>query len=111
MEEEERSGYQRGCGARIFFFFNTKTSFLKGLSGIGRGEGEAGAGGGGSLRRQVVVEQRLWGCIWPEGTKTLPRAQRGQTQRDVLRSRGLPSNQLLVKGENFSGRWAGNLEA
>ena len=58
MEEEERSGYQRGCGARIFFFFNTKTSFLKGLSGIGRGEGEAGAGGGGSLRRQVVVAFR-----------------------------------------------------
>lgn len=26
-------------------------------------------------------------------------------------SRGLPSNQLPVKGENFSGRWAGNLEA
>lgn len=47
VEKEERSGHQRGCGARIFFFSNTKTSFLKGLSGISGGEGEAGVGAGG----------------------------------------------------------------
>ena len=43
--EGGRERSPEGCGARNFFFFNTKTSFLKGLSGIIRGEGEAGAGG------------------------------------------------------------------
>lgn len=102
--EGGRERSPEGCGARNFFFFNTKTSFLKGLSGIIRGEGEAGAGVGESLRTQVVVEQRLWG-------QTSEGAGVDKPRLTTSSSRGRPSNQLLVKGENFTGRWAGNLEA